>query len=653
MFRKDIKRVNVMKYNYLFEPIQVGGLTLKNRMIVSAMVTQYTNEDGTPTEKYIQYHERKAKGGWGLVITEDYGVTKEAGAFKRVASLWKDEQIQAHKAFVDRVHRAGGTICAQIYHAGRENTSRVTGKQPIAPSAIKEPTMPEIPHEMTIEEIHDMVEAFGDCALRVKKCGFDMVEVHGGHGYLVHQFVSPFSNKRQDAYGGSIYNRARFALEIIENIRKKAGEDFPICFRLSVNDYVPGGTTIQEAQIFAQMLEEAGVSMLHCTQGMYVSRECIIPPTAVPKAYFVENAAAIRQVVSIPVVAVGRINDPDIAEMILKSGKCDLVTMARSSLADPDLPNKAKNGQNEDILRCIGCCQGCTGENARGNQIRCLVNPMTGMEDEYDISLVKEPKNIMVIGGGVAGCEAAIIAARRGHRVTIYEKSDVLGGQWIPASVPVHKEEFNSFLIWQRYQIEKLKIRVVLNTEVNEDMVMNIHPDGIIIATGSKPFVPPIKGILESEKLCYANDVLLGKKSVGKQVLVLGGGLVGAETAEHLALHGSKVTLVEMLSEIAKDAEISPRNMLMRGLREQQVQIWTSTKVVEIRDGDITVETKGETLRWKDFDSIVLASGVRSYNPLGDIEKNYDGTVLVAGDAKRGKNGYLNIREGFEAGLQI
>lgn len=640
-------------FNLLFKPLQIGNITLKNRMIVSAMVTQYTNEDGTPTEKYIQYHEEKAKGGWGLVITEDYGVTKEAGAFKRVAGLWNDNQILPHKMFVDRVHNAGGRICAQIYHAGRENISKITGTQPIGPSAIKEPTMPETPRKMTVKEIHDMVEAFGDCALRVKKCGFDMVEVHGGHGYLVHQFVSPFSNKRQDEYGGNLINRCRFALEIIRNIKEKCGKEFPVSFRLSTNDYVEGGTTIQEAQIFAKMLEAAGVDMLHCTQGMYVSRECIIPPAAVPKACFVDNAEAIRKVVHIPVVAVGRINDPYIAEMVLESGKADLVTMARSSLADPYLPLKAKNGLYDDILHCIGCCQGCTGENARGNQIRCLVNPMTGMEDEYDMTPVKISKNIMVIGGGVTGCEAAIVAARRGHLVTLYEKSNVLGGQWIPASIPVNKEEFSSFLIWQKNQLKKLGVKIVMNTEISKENILSENPDGIIIATGSKPFIPPAEGIKNNDKVCFANDVLIGNKIAGKKVLVLGGGLVGAETAEHLALHGSEVTMIEMLPEIAKDAEVSPKKMLMQGLQKHNVTIFTNTKAIRIHDGDVVIEKNEKQTELKGFDTIVLASGVRSYNPFAEDLSDYSGKIIVAGDARKGKNGYMNIREGFEAGLNI
>ena len=378
----------------VFEPFKLGNLELKNRMVVSAMVTNYCSPDGRATEKFIAYHEHKARGGWGLIITEDYAVTPTAGGFVRLPGLWEDGQIQSHRELTERVHRAGGKIAAQIYHAGRETSSAVTGVQPVAPSPVKEPSMPETPRELTVEEIHELVEQFGDCARRAREAGFDAVEVHGAHGYLVGAFASPFSNKRSDEYGGTIRNRARFAMEIIRNIKKKCGEDYPVLYRMSAVEYVPGGLEIEESKV----------------------------------------------------IAVGRINDVEIAESVLESGKADLVTMARASLADPDMPNKVKEGRADEVIRCIGCLQGCAGENGKGNCVRCLVNPLTGMEDEYDLSPVQSPKQVLVIGGGVSGCEAAIAAAMKGHKVTLIEKTGRLGGQWIPASVPIGKSEFTSFI---------------------------------------------------------------------------------------------------------------------------------------------------------------------------------------------------------------
>lgn len=287
----------------VFEPFKINQMELKNSMVVSAMVTNYCSEDGMATEKFIAYHEHKAKGGWGLIITEDYAVTPTAGGFKKLPGLWEDGQIESHKELTRRIHEAGGKIAAQIYRAGRETSSAITGEQPIGPSA-----------------------------RRAKEAGFDAVEVHGAHGYLIGAFASPFSNKRSDEYGGTIRNRARFAMEIIENIKEKCGKDYPVLYRMSAVEYVPGGLEIEESKILARLVEEAGADCIHCSQGVYASTYVIIPPSVVPRAAYVENAAEIKKVVDIPVIAVGRINDVEIAESVLQADKADLVTMARASL---------------------------------------------------------------------------------------------------------------------------------------------------------------------------------------------------------------------------------------------------------------------------------------------------------------------------------
>lgn len=357
-----------------------------------------------------------------------------------------DGQIESHRKLTERVHAAGGKIAAQIYHAGRETSSAVTGVQPVATSAVREPSMPETPRELTIPEIHTLVEQFGDCAKRAKAAGFDAVEVHGAHGYLAGAFASPFSNKRSDEYGGTIRNRARFGMEIIRNIKEKCGKDYPVLYRISSVEYVPGGLDIEESKVIARLMEEAGADCIHCSQGVYASTHTIIPPSVFLRAGYVEHAAEMKKAVQIPVIAVGRINDVEIAESVLQSKKADLVTMARASLADPELPNKVLKGRGDEVIRCIGCLHGCIGENGKGNGIRCLVNPLTGMEDEYDLTPAEKAKQVLVIGGGIAGCEATISAALKGHKVTLIEKNDRLGGQWIPASVPIGKSEFTSFL---------------------------------------------------------------------------------------------------------------------------------------------------------------------------------------------------------------
>ena len=636
----------------VFEPVKIGKLEIKNRMIVSAMVTNYCTPDGMATEKFIAYHEHKAKGGWGLIITEDYAINPTAGGFVKLPGLWEDAQIESHRKLTTRIHDAGGKIAAQIYHAGRETNSAITGVKPVAPSALKDPTMSEIPRELTIDEIHTLVEEFGDCAKRAKEAGFDAVEVHGAHGYLVGAFMSPFSNKRFDEYGGTISNRARFAIEIVKDIKKKCGQDYPVIYRMSAVEYVHGGLDIEESKVISRLLEEAGVDCIHCSQGVYASTQVIIPPSIVPRAAYVDNASAIKSIVSIPVIAVGRINDIEIAESVLVSGKADMVTMARASLADPDMPNKVQNGLEDEVIHCIGCLQGCIGENGKGNCVRCLVNPLTGMEDEYDLSPTKNPKKVVIVGGGVAGCESAIIAAKKGHNVRLIEKSSVLGGQWIPASVPIGKEEFTSFLHWQHRQLKKLGVQILLNTNADEELIRLYEPDTLILATGSKPFIPPFKGH-DKDIVVNAHDVLSGKVSVGENVVVIGGGLVGAETADLLSQNGSKVTIIEMLPQIMKDGEASPTFYMKERFKEYGVSIYTSTKLTEIGDSYIIVEKDNQKLTISNVDTVVIAVGVKKDESLLDSLGNLSCDVIKVGDANSVKNGYLGIREGYESGLHI
>lgn len=636
----------------VFEPLKLKKLELKNRMVVSAMVTNYCTPDGMATEKFIAYHEHKAKGGWGLIITEDYAVTKTAGGFKNLPGLWEDAQIESHRKLTNRVHAAGGTIAAQIYHAGRETSSGITGEQPVAPSAVREPSMPETPRELSVEEIHELVEQFGDCARRAKEAGFDAVEVHGAHGYLVGAFASPFSNKRSDEYGGTIRNRARFGMEIIQNIKKKCGEDYPVIYRISSVEYVPGGLEIEESKVIARLMEEAGADCIHCSQGVYASTHTIIPPSVFPRAGYVEHAAEMKKAVSIPVIAVGRINDVEIAESVLKAGKADLVTMARASLADPDMPKKAQEGKTDEILHCIGCLQGCSGENGKGNCVRCLVNPLTGMEDEYDMTPVSKAKSVLVVGGGVSGCEAAIAAALKGHKVTLIEKSNRLGGQWIPASVPIGKGEFTSFICWQKKMLEKMQVQVLLNTTADVELIQLYDPDTLILATGSSPFIPPIKGA-NQDFVVTAHDILLGKREAGKNVVVIGGGLVGAETADLLAEQCEQVAIVEMMPQIMKDGEPTPAKYMQERFKSNDVQIYTSAKVMEIGEYMVKAEKDGKEIIIEPADTVVVAVGVRKDQTLTGNVPQLSCKVLKVGDANGVKNGYLGIREGFEAGLHV
>lgn len=642
-----------MKLTKTFEPGKIGSLTLKNRLVVSAMSSHLGNADGTPSEAVTRYHEAKARGGWGLVFTEDLGVTEDAGCDPHVGSLWNDDQVEPWKEFVRRIHAAGGKIGAQIYHAGRQRTLKAYDTQPVAPSAVKEPAMGYIPRELQIEEIRELVQAFKESARRVKECGFDCVEIHGAHGYLINEFMSTFSNKRNDAYGGTLINRMRFPLEIIAAVREAVGPDFPIVFRMNTSDFVEGGIEVPEAIVMAKMLEEVGVDALHCSQGMYASKEHCIAPGFVPVMHYADNVAAIKASVNIPVIAVGRYNDVYMTETLLRDGKADFVTMARASLADPELPNKAKQGREEEIIHCIGCDQGCTGEAAVGGKVNCLVNPYTAHEMDYDLSPVENPKKVLVAGAGVSGLAAAMAAGERGHKVTVYETTNEIGGQWLAAATPPGKTEYNALLVYYRSQLAKFGVNIVLGTPLTREIVEAEKPDAVILATGSVPMTPPIPGLNNTEFVKTAVEVLRGRTLFGKKVVVIGGGMTGAETAIFLAVQGCDVSIVEMMPNIITDAVSQPKACLMQHIRKYGIKVYTNTRLTEVGDGVVYAREYDEPITFKYVDMVVNAMGVRSYNPLEKELEDYGCKVVVVGDANTTKNGYKNIREGFNAGNAI
>lgn len=638
--------------NHVFSPISIGNMVVKNRLVVPPMVSNYANEDGTCTEQFISYHEEKAKGGWGLIIVEDYKINPEAGGFVKLPGLWDDSQIESHKQLTERVHQHGAKIAAQIYHAGRETCAEITGVQPVAPSAIPDPVVNAMPRELSVEEIQQLVEQFGDTALRAKKAGFDAVEIHGAHGYLVNQFMSPFSNKRIDQYGGTILNRARFALEIIANIRSKVGSDFPLIYRMSVNEFVEGGLTTEDSKVISMLLENAGIDLIHASNGVYASTEAIIPPTAVGHAWSANISEELKKVVSIPVIAVGRINDPLIAESVLRSKQADMISMGRGSLADPHLPNKAQAGEFDDIIRCIGCLQGCIQRNAQQLPIKCLVNPMTGHESERQITPASREKKVFIIGGGIAGMEAAIVAAQRGHKVDIFEKNSRLGGQWVLAAIPPTKEELGSFTVWQVNQLNKLGVIVHLNTELTLDMIRDSQPDSVIIATGASPFVPNIPG-KDLNHVLTANDILQGSAQAGKRVVVIGGGLVGSETAAHLANHGHDVSIIEMNSDIFVGTPSATKQYLMKDLQHHNVAILTNTQVKEIHNDAVVVENDGQLQTLAAIDNVVMAIGSRPVSfSVEDLEQHVSEIVTI-GDAQKVRKAMEAVEEGYLAGLSL
>ena len=646
-------------FTKLFSPITIGTLTLKNRLVTTAMESCYCDDEGMITQRYIDYVAARAKGGWGMQTTELTSVSKNGRAFYRCCELWDDKFIPGHKRMVDAVHANGGRICIQLAHGGRQTGFAVTGVQDVAPSALACPvranTPEDKPRELSIDEIHEIIGDFAKTALRAKQAGYDAIELHGAHGYLIQQFFSPFSNKRTDCYGGSLRNRARFALEVVASVRAVVGNDFPLIFRLSTSELMGGARLeIGDTRALAIMLEDAGVNAINASVGSH-STTGYTPnvPAAVPHGYNLDFTEEIKKVVSIPVFGNGRINDPYMAEAVLRSGKADVIAMGRASLTDPEFPNTVRAGRIDEIVSCVGCSQGCTGNIKRGSTpIECLVNPILGHEGEYTFEPAVELKRVAVVGGGIAGCAAAIAARRRGHAVELFEKGDRLGGQFRLAAVPPTKQELTTLIVWQENELKRLGIPVRYNTEFTEETARAEKYDAVILSTGATPIIPRIEGV-NLPQVMTAAEVLGFTKDPGHRVAVVGGGQVGAETAAFLANQNRDVVVLEMRDKIPAEGEPGPAYYLRKDLDEHHVELIAQATVKKISADQILYEKDGQERTVTGLDNIVLAIGSRSYNPLKSKLQEIVAKVVVAGDAEKAGKGLVAHAHGFAAGYYI
>jgi len=641
----------VYKFDKLFTPYKIGNCEIPNRIVVTAMVANYCTADGMATERYIAYHEEKAKGGYGLIITEDYAVNEHAMGYRYISGFWNDDQVESHKKLTERIHKYDTKIFCQIYHAGRQQHAGVNGGvQPVAPSRIPCPWMRDMPRELPISEIKEIVGQFGDAALRAKIADFDGVEIHAGNGYLIAGFLSPLSNKRTDRYGGCFVNRVRFLKEIYDDIRAKVGNDFPVIIRFSADEHTVGGRDLSESRMLAKMVEQWGMDAINCSNGVYGTYNLgQVAPMYMPHAWTIENAAELKAVVSIPVIGVNRINDPLMADNLLAMGKADFIGISRGSLADPALPNKAKNGDFESIRYCIGCLQGCVGSLYPGDPIKCLVNPELGHEYMLDFSKPEQPKKVLVAGGGIAGMEAARAAAKKGHHVELYCSDSYLGGQFVSAAFPPGKGELTTYTSWLIREIGILGVKTFLNTPVTADLVKDKNPDRVIIATGAKPLTPPIPGI-DKPIVLLAQDVLLGNVTVNENIVIAGGGEVGVETAAHLAFEEKgHICVVEMLDKIAHGMDGVNRLHILGMMQRHGVEARTSTKIIEICDDGVKVE-KGGVEEFLPCDQVILALGYIPNNALVEELSFWGDKITVVGDAVKVMNAMAASQTGFEAG---
>ncbi|MEE9198454.1 MAG: FAD-dependent oxidoreductase [Dehalococcoidia bacterium] len=650
------------QFKYLFSPFQLKHLTLPNRIVSTAHATALA-DDGVPGPRLVAYQAEKARGGCGLVMC--YGSASvhlsSPGVDWGGVELFDDRVIPHLKQASDAVHQYGSKIISQITHRGRRGTTDLYWRPLLAPSPIPERTHRETPHQMEKEEIAEIVEAYGQAALRVKKGGFDGVEMLLGHGHLPEQFHSPFSNKRTDEYGGSLENRMRFTMEVIDSVRSAVGDDFVVGIRASADEKLEGGLNQAAQMEIIRRLVATGkvdyVSVLAGTTENLMSQTEAVPSMWYPTGLWVNYAAAVKQEVDIPVIVVGRITEPLQAEWILAEGQADLVAMTRAIIADPQMPNKAREGRLEDIRPCIGSDQGCVGRMFWGKTITCIHNPVIGREQELvGVEPAATKKKVVVVGSGPAGLEAARVAAERGHQVVLFEKRSGLGGQIVNFSRANGREDFGAIILWLEGQVRKLGVDIRLGVEATADSVLAEGPEAVVIATGSNPIPPDVPGA-ETGPVVYTEDVLTKKMDWGDKVLVIDqdGHHQGPAVAEHLAEQGRKVEIISDLFTIGEDIDLFNKPMVYKRLFSKGVTLSPNTAAKEIQEERVVLKNvySNEERVLEGVTTIVYAGLRRAEDSLYKQLKGKVPQVFLVGDAMAPRKVHDSILEGTRAGRKI
>ncbi|WP_291650192.1 FAD-dependent oxidoreductase [Clostridium sp.] len=646
-----------MAFNNLFSPIKIRGMEIRNRIEFPAMGTKMVKDEKVVTDQLINYHAARAIGGNGLNFTEVCSVYDKA-APKNFLSISDDKYIPGLKKLADAIHEGGAMAGIQLWLGGSavlfgDQTSMV-----VVPSDFKVEGTDYVVKGASKEVINECIKAFGDAARRAVEAGYDTVEFHAGHNYTPHSFLSKAFNKRNDEYGGSLENRARFLLECIKSIRENIPEDMPLFMRIDAHDdCVEDGLTIEEVIQFCKWAKEAGVDVLDVSRGNFSSAavKYEVPPVDLPRGFNVENAARIKKETGMITVAVGRINDPEQADEIIRSGKADMVVVGRAQLADPEFCNKAKNGNVDDIIRCVGCNQGCYDGFTDPNVpfITCMRNPALGREAEFVIKKTDSPKDILIVGGGVSGLEVAIELKDRGHNPILCEASDSLGGQFVLAGAAPRKEEMKEAAIAMGEMAKRKGVEIKLSTPVTTEVIKDINPDEVIIATGAEPIKLNVSGA-DLPHVTNSHDILSGKAKVNGDVVVIGGGLVGLEVAEYLSGNVNKITVVEMLNEVAKDLGQLRKICVMENLYHEGIKTITEAKCVEIKEKSIVIDKNG-VIEEVPCDSVIVAIGARSRNfePISNYCKENNIPYHIIGDAVRARRALNCIEEASEVARRI
>ena len=637
---------------HLFAPITIGTMTAPNRLMMPAMSINFgVDAQGFVTDQLIDYFVARARGGAGLLLVGGGGIHPTGVELPELPKLWQDACIPSLRRMVAAVRPFEACFGVQLMHGGRQSYH----DQKVAPSAIPAPAVVKgIPKALTIEEIDELVAAFGDAARRCRDAGFDFIEIHGAHGYLINQFMALNSNTREDRYGGSFANRIRFMMEVLADIKAKAGDDYPVGVRINGNDFIRNGWTLEDTLRLAPLLESAGAAYLHVSAGVYGSTELTIPSVYAPQGCFVHLAEAVKKVVSLPVVTVGRIKHAAMADQIIAEGRADAVAMGRALLADPELPNKARRA-GIPIRPCIGCCLGCIHAALQLEPGGCVVNPDVGREYLLkDDGPAAVARTVLVVGGGPAGLAAARMAALRGHRVTLVEAGPVLGGLFRLAARAPGRQEAGDILAYFMQELERLQMDVRLETPLTAELLDGLAPDVAVLATGSLPDTPIIKGFSGTKMAVYAVvEVMEGELPEGERVIVLGGGQSALMLADFLAEAGKSVVVLNRGRHFGEEMSSNDRFYLRERLNRHGVALHKNVAVEAFLAHGARIRTGGAVATLDNMDALVIAEGMTAIRPDRRLFTDRPIAVHTIGDAKEPRNLMLAIAEGEELGRTI
>lgn len=645
--REDI---SMKEFSHLFSPIKVGETVVKNRVFMPPISTNLADK-GYVTDALVAHYAARAKGGVGLIVTEVTTVEPTYIYLPGDMSIHDDSFIPGWKKLTEAVHQYDCKILPQLFHPAYMAFPIPGTPRLIAPSNVGPYYAKEAPRSVTKEELKVIIKQFGEAALRVKTAGADGVEIHAAHAHgLLGGFLSPLYNKRTDEYGGDISCRLRLTLEVIEEVRKMCGKDFIIDVRISGDEYTDGGLNINDMIYVSKTLEKAGVDMLHVSGGTTIARGSSIPAPGTKMGAHALLSEEIKKHVSIPVATVGRITEPWIADELIANDKADICMMGRANLCDAEFVNKAMDGHVEDIRPCIGCLRCLTGIMF-GKRVSCTINPSLEIENEDTIKEAEEKKNILVIGSGPAGMEAAFVAHKRGHHVVLCEKDDKLGGEMNLAAVPIAKQDLTLVIKYMAHKLEGVDVR--LNTEVTLEMLKNEFKDyEVITGTGASPIV--INPFTQFKSWMTADDVLAGRAFPGRKIVIIGGGSVGCETADYLAPlindlfpRNRDVTILEMANGVMMNESGPGRSLLVRRMMEKGVKIITSAKVDSVTETEINYTQDDVTHTIKDADTLIFAAGYKKNPAVEEMLEESGLNYHMIGDAHEIGNIKTAITEAY------